>query len=57
MYYYICFYKGKRYEVLANTLYEAQKICSRQNNIRKVSDINVALAEKNHIPVVTLPLI
>lgn len=44
---YICLYKNKRFEVLANTSYEAQQVCAKQNRIKKSYDITVYLAEKD----------
>ena len=43
---YVCFYKGKRYEVYAETSYEAQVRCACENKIRRRQDITVILAEK-----------
>ena len=43
---YVCFYKGKRFEVYADTSYEAQQKCAKENGIKKAYDINVVLAEK-----------
>jgi hypothetical protein len=43
---YICMYKGKKFEVYADTTYEAQQICAKQNKIKKAYEISVFLCEK-----------
>ena len=43
---YICFHKGKRFEVLAETTYKAQQKCAAENRIKKAYEISVHLAEK-----------
>jgi hypothetical protein len=48
---YICFHKGKQYEVYASSTFEAQKRCAEQNKIKKRYEITVVLAEKNGKPV------
>ena len=48
---YVCFHKGKRYEVYAETSYEAQVRCACENKIKRRQDISVILAEKNGEPV------
>jgi len=55
---YVCFYKGKRFEVHADTSYEAQKKCAAENKIpdKKQYLITVVLAEKDGEEVVHLPL-
>ena len=53
---YVGFYKGKRFEVYANTTYEAQKKIAAQNKIKHSYNITVKLAEKDGKPVVHLPL-
>lgn len=52
---YICYYKGKQFEVYADTTFEAQKKCAIENKIKKSYEISVMLAEKDgnqitHIP-------
>ena len=52
---YICFYKNKKYEIYADSTYDAQKKCALENKIKKSYEISVMLAEKNgemvtHIP-------
>ena len=52
---YICLYKGKKFEVYAESTYEAQKKCALENKIKKSYEISVYLAEKNgeqitHVP-------
>ena len=44
---YICFHKSKRFEVYANSSYEAQKKCAEQNRIKKSYEITVVLAERD----------
>jgi hypothetical protein len=44
---YICFYRGKRLEVYANTTYEAQKKAAEQFRAKKSYEVTVMLAEKN----------
>jgi hypothetical protein len=47
---YVAFYKGKRIEVYANTMYEAQKTASQHFKARKDYDVNVVLAEVDGKP-------
>lgn len=44
---YVCFYRGKRTEVYAETAYQAQKKALSLLGAKKSSDITVMLAEKN----------
>lgn len=44
---YIAFYKGKRIEVYAPTLYEAQKLATRRFRARQPYEVTVVLAEKD----------
>ena len=44
---YVCFHKGKRYEIYAKTSYDTQQLCAKINKIKKPSEITVMLAEKN----------
>jgi hypothetical protein len=53
---YICLYKGKRFEIYADSTFEAQTKCSIDNNIKKRSDISVMLAEKDGVQVTHTPL-
>lgn len=42
---YICFYKGKRCEVYANTSFEAQQLAMKTFKAKKSWDVDVHLAE------------
>ena len=44
---YVCFYKGKRFEVVASSSYGAQKKCAEIHEIKKGADITVVLVEKD----------
>ena len=44
---YIGFYRNKRAECHADTIYEAQKILAKKLGARKSYDVNVTLAEKD----------
>ena len=46
---YICIYKGKRVEILANTSYEAQQKASKGFKAKKSYQIDVYLAEKDGV--------
>lgn len=48
---YVCFYKGKRLEVQAETSYKAQEKAAAQFRARKAYDVTVVLAEKSGAPV------
>ena len=50
---YICLYHGKKYEVYADSTFEAQKKCAVENKIKKSYEISVYLAEKDSVPVGT----
>jgi len=52
---YICFWRGKQFEVYAKTTYEAQQKCAKENGIKKSYEIRVELAEKGGEPVVHQP--
>ena len=52
---YICLYKGKKFEVYAESTYEAQKKCALENKIKKSYEIAVYLAEKNGEQITTVP--
>ncbi len=44
---YICFYKGKKIEVLAESSYQAQTKAAAQFKAKKSWEVTVVLAEKN----------
>ena len=44
---YVCFHKGRRFEVYAKTSLDAQQLCAKINKIKKAHEITVVLAEKN----------
>ena len=44
---YVCFYKGKRLEVYAETSYDAQKKAAKEFKAKKTWDISVTIAEKD----------
>ena len=44
---YVCFHKGRRFEIYSDTSYNAQQLCAKINKIKKPSEITVVLAEKN----------
>lgn len=44
---YVCFYRGKRIEVHAETTFEAQQKAAAQFKARKSYEVTVMLAEKN----------
>jgi len=52
---YIGFYKGKRFEVYANSTYEAQCKIAEQHKIKKRYEITIVLAEKNNEQVTHTP--
>jgi N12 class adenine-specific DNA methylase len=49
---YIGLYKGKQYEVYANSTYEAQKKIAAEHHIKDSGNIDVMLAEKDGQPVI-----
>lgn len=49
---YICFYKGKKVEILADSTYAAQKKAAEIFKAKKPFEITVMLAEKEGNPVV-----
>lgn len=49
---YICFYRGRKIEVLADTSLQAQTKAAAQFKARKAYDVTVMLAERNNNPVV-----
>ena len=44
---YVCFYKGKRVEVYAETSYAAQQKAATMLKAKRIWDVAVVLAEKN----------
>lgn len=44
---YVCFYKGKRIEVLAETSFQATRIAAEQFKAKKTYEVTAVLAEKN----------
>ncbi len=44
---YVCFYKGKRLEVYADTSLQAQDKAAKEFKARKSYDVTVVLAEKD----------
>lgn len=51
---YICYYRGKKYEVYADTTFAAQTKCAIENKIKKTYEITVMLTEKNGVPVISV---
>ena len=49
---YICFYKGKRYEIYSFSKFNAQTQMSKQLGIKKAWEIDVILAELDSKPVI-----
>lgn len=49
---YVCFYRGKRYEVYADSAYAAQTAAAAHFKARKAYEVTVILAEKDGVPVV-----
>jgi len=52
---YVCFYKGKRIEVYADTSYEAQQKAATQLKAKKSYEVTVVLAEKAGVEVTHSP--
>ena len=52
---YICFYKGKRIEVYAETTAQAQRKAAEQLRAKKHWEVSVCLAEKNGEQVIHQP--
>ena len=48
---YICFYKHKKIEIMADSSYEAQQKAAKQLKAKKAYEITVCLAEKNGVQV------
>ena len=53
---YVCFYKSKRIEVIANTTYEAQQEAATIFKAKKSYQVSVGLAENNGDQVTHKPL-
>uniref|UniRef100_A0A6M3JEA1 Uncharacterized protein n=1 Tax=viral metagenome TaxID=1070528 RepID=A0A6M3JEA1_9ZZZZ len=53
---YVGFYRGKRFEVHADTSLQAQEEIARKYKIKKAYEITIVLAEKGHEQVTHLPL-
>lgn len=49
---YVCFWRGKKAEVYAETSFEAQKKAAEIFKAKKTYEISVVLAEKNGNPVI-----
>lgn len=49
---YVCFYRGKRTEVYADTSLEAQTQAAKHFKAKKAYEVTVVLAEKGGEPVV-----
>lgn len=45
MYGYLAFYRGKKLEVRANTIYEAQQLAAKQFKAKHSYDVTVVLCE------------
>ena len=43
---YVCFYRGRRVEVYADTSYEAQKLAAEKFKAKKSYEVAVVLADK-----------
>lgn len=43
---YVCFHKGRRFEIYSDTTGNAQQLCAKINKIKRAQDITVVLAEK-----------
>lgn len=48
---YICFYRGKKIEVVADTLLQARDKAALQFKAKKPYEVTVVLAEKDGVPV------
>ena len=53
---YICFYKNKKIEVMADSSYEAQQKAAKEFKAKKSYDVTVILAEKDGKQITHLPL-
>ena len=47
---YVCFYRGKRHEVHAETSFAAQKLAAAHFNTRETYKVTVVLAERGEEP-------
>lgn len=54
---YVCFYKGKRHEVIASTALDAQDAAALYFKAKKAYQVTVILAEREGQPVVHDPAI
>lgn len=52
---YVCFYRGQRIEVRANTSLQAQQAAAKQFKIKRMFEVTVMLAEKDGQPVIHTP--
>jgi hypothetical protein len=52
---YVCFYRSKRIEVHAETLYAAQQIAAKEFKAKKSYEVHCVLAEKDGQQVVHTP--
>jgi hypothetical protein len=52
---YVGFYKGKRFEVQADTSYQAQQKMAIEHKVKKAYEITVMLAEKDGKPIIHNP--
>jgi hypothetical protein len=52
---YVGFYRGKRFEVMADTSYHAQQAIAKANRIKRAYEITVVLAEKDGEQVTHIP--
>lgn len=50
---YLCMYKGKKYEIYADTTLEAQTLLAKQLRVKKEYEISVYLCEKAGQQVIT----
>ena len=53
---YVCFYKGKRTEVYAESSYKARQKAAEIFKAKRALDVTVVLAEKDGAPVVHIPV-
>lgn len=53
---YVCFWKGKRVEVYADTTLQARDKACAMLKVRKAYEVTVVLAEKDGAPVVHTPV-
>lgn len=48
---YLCFYRGRSFEVRADTKYEAQEKAAKHFKASKSWEVTVGLAERGRVPV------